>query len=141
MNHEPVSFTVAWLNSTNVTSAANTITSLLDSSDPIPALVVARCQGGPLSDAFGVDTVSDWVLTLYAFAGTTGIGERYPDHQAAHSVVQAVVNACRDVSRGDQWANAAGCRLIGADVLSTERGVDEAGNARATITLQLRIAD
>lgn len=142
MSHEPVSLLVEWLNDSSVSLAAPTITSLLDGSDPRPAVVVSRVTGGPLSDSSGVDTVYDWTFTLYVYAGKTGVGD-YPDHQAAWSVVNAVFDAARVLPWGrfTSVTAAAGSAVIAAEVLSAERGVDEAGNARATLTLAVRTVD
>lgn len=138
MTHEPVALTVAWLTAAEV---APLVTSMRDPRDDFPALIVARVTGGPLSDASGIDTVYDWTLTLYCMAGKTGPGYDYPDTQAAHQVVGNVMDAARSVSRGTPFVTEDGVRIIAATVLSAERGVDEAGNARATVTVTIRVAE
>lgn len=139
MTHEPTAFTVAWLRSAVPTGLAPTVTSLLDPRDPIPAILVPRYTGGPLNDASGTDTVYDWTMTIYVQAGKTGPGEDLPDSQAAHQVTSAIVGACRD--NVDDRFRTDNAELVNATVQAITRGIDENGNARATVTIDLRIQE
>jgi hypothetical protein len=138
MNHEPISLVVEWLRAAVATSVAPTVTSMLDPRDTLPAVIVARVLGGPLDDATGVDTVYDWTLTVYCRAGKTGPGNDLPDTQTAHLLASAVVAAARALP-SSRFTNAAGtAELVSATVLSVTRATDEADNAIATVTLNVR---
>jgi len=139
MIHEPIAVTVSWLRQELNSSLVPTVTSMLDPRDQIPAVIVQRHTGGPLTDASGVDTAYDWTVTVYVQSGRTGPGNDLPDSQGAHQIAAAIVQACRDnVSNRFSTENA---ELVNATVVSYARGVDENGNARATMTLQLRIQE
>jgi hypothetical protein len=139
MIHEPISLTVAWLQTSPVAGVAATITSMLDPRDPLPAVIVARVNGGPVSNAGGIDTIYDWTITVYGQAGKTGPGGDYPDTQGAHSLAQALVAACRAVPTSHVEFD--GVRIVDADVITMARAIDEAGNARAVLTIQLRVTE
>lgn len=136
MTHEPIAFTVAWLTSR---LDVPTVTSMLDARDPIPAVIVQRHTGGPLLDPSGVDTVYDWTVTVYVQAGRTGPGNDLPDTQGAHEIAAAIVEACRS-NVADRFATA-DAELVNGTIVTYARGVDENGNARATLTLQLRVQE
>lgn len=139
MIHEPISVTVSWLRDVLDTSMVPTVTSMLDSRDAIPAVIVQRHTGGPLIDASGLDTAYDWTVTVYVQAGRTGPGNDLPDSQAAHQIAAAIVEACRANVTGRFATDDA--QIVNVTVLTYARGVDENGNARATLTLQLRIQE
>jgi hypothetical protein len=112
---------------------------MLDARDPMPAVIVQRHTGGPLFDPSGVDTVYDWTVTVYVQAGRTGPGNDLPDTQAAHEIAAAIVEACRS-NVADRFATA-DAELVNATIATYARGVDENGNARATLTLELRVQE
>jgi hypothetical protein len=141
MNHEPISLAVEWLRASITTTVAPTVTSMLDPRDPLPAVIVARVLGAPLDDATGIDTVYDWTLTVYCRAGKTGPGNDLPDTQTAHQLAAAVVAAARTLP-SDRFTNTAGtAQLVSATVLSVTRATDEADNAIATVTLNVRVQE
>lgn len=139
MTHEPVSFAVAWLRDRVTAFVAPTVTSMLDPRDTLPAIIVPRHTGGPLSDSSGVDRVYDWTITVYVHAGRTGPGNDLPNSQAAWNVASAIVHACRE-NVNDRF-HTDNAELVNATVITIARGQDENGNARATLTLDLRIRE
>jgi len=138
VNHEPVSFVIGWLKSQlSLVSVWSRISSMLSSTSALPAIAVVNATGGPASDAGGIDTVYDWTVTIYCIAGRTGVGNDYPDYQAAHQIAAGVVSAVRSAA----YSSASGARLVDADVVAMTRATDDAGNAVVTITLDIRVAD
>lgn len=139
MTHEPVAFTVAWLRSVLSEQLVPTVTSMLDPRDSLPAIIVQNVTGGTVVDSSGMDTVYDWTLTVYCHAGKTGPGRDLPDTQAAHQVVAAIVSACRANVTGRFVFD--GVQLVDATMVTMTRGVDENGNARAVMTMDLRVKE
>lgn len=137
---DPVGLGIAWLR-TAAGLAGTPITRHLAADTALPAVVVPGAAGGPVLAAHGITAASEWLLTVYCVAGKTGKGKAYPDTEAAHALASAIVAHVATLNGGARWTSADGATIATAQVLTTGRTVDAAGNARATLTLRLRVLE
>lgn len=142
MMHSPVAVTVAWLSDDEVLAGATSrVASMLPRDVQLPAVAVARVTGSPVVDGSGVDSLFDWLLTIYCFGGRTGPGDEYPAWEPAESCARGVMHAAGLVSDGQHWQHPSGVTIVDADPVSLTRDVDDAGGAVVTITLAIRVAE
>jgi hypothetical protein len=117
------------------------ISTVLDSKDLRPALVIGSVSGGPQSTTSRqVDGVETWSVALYIAAGRRAGGiEDLPNSRLAMSVMQTVAATAAAIM-DTPFTDETGARIVACQVVSATPGVDpDTNEARATMTLRLTV--